>query len=149
MDLTQINGNEYRRGHFLPSIVVGDNAPPGREGHAMHGAILGGVIRALSSVQNIDGVEMPSEKAVLAEIGILGARVRRVSVRKTNLQRAPALSAGIEVGRAYGEVEGYQSRPFGCEVGSQFHQRHGSRSPPIMPYGRISQVRFEASAFRS
>jgi hypothetical protein len=38
--------------------------------------------------------------------------------------------AGIEVGRAYGEVEGYQPRPFGCEVGSQFHQRHGSRSPP-------------------
>ena len=65
------------------------------------------------------------------------------------LEEDALLLAGIEVGRAYGEVEGYQPRPFGCEVGSQFHQRHGSRSPPIMPYGRISQVRFEASAFRS
>ena len=58
------------------------------------------------------------------------------------------LTAGIEVGRAVGEVEGYQPRPFGCEVGSHFHQRHVSRSPPIMPDGRVSQVRFEASAFR-
>jgi hypothetical protein len=41
--------------------------------------------------------------------------------------------AGIEVGRADGEVEVYQSRPFGCEVGSHFHQHHVSRSPPIMP----------------
>ena len=56
--------------------------------------------------------------------------------------------AGIEVGRVVGEVEGYQPRPFGCEVGSHFHQRHVSRSLPIMPYGRISQVRFEALVFR-
>ena len=48
-------------------------------------------------------------------------------------------AAGIEVGRAYGEVEGYRPRPFGCEVGSHFHWRHVSRSPPIMRYKRISQ----------
>ena len=44
-------------------------------------------------------------------------------------------------------MEVYQSRPFGCEVGSQFHQSDVSRGPPIMPDCRISQVRFEALAF--
>jgi hypothetical protein len=57
-------------------------------------------------------------------------------------------SVGIELGCAVVKVQGYQSRPFGCEVGSQFHQRHVPRGPPIMPYGRISRVRFEALAFR-
>jgi hypothetical protein len=55
---------------------------------------------------------------------------------------------GIELGRADVKVKGYQSRPFGCELGSQFHQHHVSRGPPIMPDGGISQVRFEALAFR-
>jgi hypothetical protein len=45
-------------------------------------------------------------------------------------------------------VEGYHPRPFGCEVGSHFHQRHVFRGPPIMPDGRISRVRFEALVFR-
>ena len=35
-----------------------------------------------------------------------------------------------------------------CETGSQFHQDCVSRGPPIMPDVRISQVRFEALAFR-
>jgi len=39
---------------------------------------------------------------------------------------------GIEIGRADRKVKGYHSRPFGCEVGSQFHQYHVSRSPPIL-----------------
>ena len=34
---------------------------------------------------------------------------------------------GIELGRAYGEVEGYQPRPFGCEMGAQFHLENGKR----------------------
>ena len=55
---------------------------------------------------------------------------------------------GIELGRADVKVKGYQSRPFGCEMGSQFHQHHVSRGPPIMPDGGISQVRFEVLAFR-
>jgi len=54
---------------------------------------------------------------------------------------------GIELGRADGKVEGYHPRPFGCEVGSHFHQRHVSRGPPIMPDGGISQVRFKVLAF--
>jgi hypothetical protein len=45
-------------------------------------------------------------------------------------------------------AEGYQSRPFGCEVGSQFRRGHVFRSPPIMPDGRVSQVRLEILAFR-
>ena len=56
-------------------------------------------------------------------------------------------TVGIELGRADLQVEGYQPRPFGCEVGSQFHHGHVSRGPPIMPDGRISRVRFEALAF--
>jgi hypothetical protein len=55
---------------------------------------------------------------------------------------------GIELGRANGKVEGYQPRPFGCEVGSHFHQRHVSRGPPIIPDSRVSQVRFEVLAYR-
>ena len=71
------------------------------------------------------------------------------AIFRANLRRAIAgFIAGIELGRADGKVEGYHPRPFGCEVGSQFHQRHVSRGPPIMPDGRISQVRFEALAFR-
>jgi hypothetical protein len=38
--------------------------------------------------------------------------------------------------------------PSVCEAGSQFHQGCVSRGPPIMPDNRISQVRFEALAFR-
>ena len=49
---------------------------------------------------------------------------------------------GIELGRADGEVEGYHPRPFGCEVGSHFHQRCVSRGPPTIPEGRISRFRF-------
>jgi hypothetical protein len=69
------------------------------------------------------------------------------------LRPAPAASGifpmiGIELGRANGEVEGYQPRPFGCEVGSHFHQRNVSRGPPIIPDGRVSQVRFEVLAYR-
>jgi hypothetical protein len=54
---------------------------------------------------------------------------------------------GMELGRAGLQVEGYQPRPFGCEVGSQFHPWPRFPRPPIMPDGRISRVRFEALAF--
>ena len=54
---------------------------------------------------------------------------------------------GIELGRADVKVKGYQSHPFGCEMGSQFHQHHVSRGPPIIPDGRVSQVRFGILAF--
>jgi hypothetical protein len=57
-----------------------------------------------------------------------------------------ATTVGIELGRADFQVEGYQSRPFGCEVGSQFHQGHASRGPLIIPDGRFSQIRFETLA---
>jgi len=45
-------------------------------------------------------------------------------------------------------VEGYRSCSFDCRAGSQFHRGDVSLSPPIMPDGRISRVRFEALAFR-
>jgi len=45
-------------------------------------------------------------------------------------------------------MEGYRSCSFDCKAGSQFHPGDVSLSPPIMPYGRISQVRFEALAYR-
>ena len=35
-----------------------------------------------------------------------------------------------------------------CRVGSQFHHSHVSRGPPIIPDGRVSQVRFEVLACR-
>ena len=35
-----------------------------------------------------------------------------------------------------------------CKVGSQFHHSHVSRGPPIIPDGRVSQVRFEVLACR-
>ena len=46
-------------------------------------------------------------------------------------------------------MEGYQARSFDCELGSHFHHGHVFEGPPIMPDGRISQVRFEALASRS
>src|ERR1700730_16524436 len=46
------------------------------------------------------------------------------------------------------EVEGYQARSFECELGSHFHHGYVFGGPPIMPDGRISQVRFEVLAFR-
>src|SRR5712692_1152822 len=55
-------------------------------------------------------------------------------------------TVGIELRRAARQVEGYQSRPFGRGVGSQFHHGHGSGGPPIIPDSRISQVRFETLA---
>jgi hypothetical protein len=44
-------------------------------------------------------------------------------------------------------VEGYQVRSFDCELGSHFHHGCVSEGPPIIPYGRISQVRFGTLAF--
>ena len=35
-----------------------------------------------------------------------------------------------------------------CKVGSQFPHSHVSRGPPIIPDGRVSQVRFEVLACR-
>src|ERR1019366_1271018 len=45
-------------------------------------------------------------------------------------------------------VEGYQARSFDCELGSHFHHGYVFGGPPIMPDGRISQVRFEVLASR-
>jgi len=45
-------------------------------------------------------------------------------------------------------VEGYQARSFDCELGSHFHHGYVFEGPPIMPDGRISQVRFEVLASR-
>jgi len=67
---------------------------------------------------------------------IIGANVPTGSIN------GPLDLVGIELGRANGEVEGYHPRPFGCEVGSQFHQRDVSRGPPTIPEGRISRFRF-------
>ena len=44
-------------------------------------------------------------------------------------------------------MKGYQARSFDCELGSHFHRGHVSGGPPIIPDGRISQVRFETLAF--
>jgi len=44
-------------------------------------------------------------------------------------------------------VGGFHSRSFDSELGSQSHRGYVSRSPPIMPDGQISRVRFETSAF--
>jgi hypothetical protein len=50
----------------------------------------------------------------------------------TGITRLPcSYGVGIELERAGLQVEGYQPRPFGCEVGSQFHRDHVSRGPPI------------------
>src|ERR1019366_7704639 len=46
------------------------------------------------------------------------------------------------------QVEGYHARSFDCELGYHFHHGHVFGGPPIMPDGRISQVRFEALASR-
>ena len=48
----------------------------------------------------------------------------------------------------YPGARGYQSRSFDCELGSHFHRGYVFEGPPIMPDGRISQVRFEVLAAR-
>ena len=65
----------------------------------------------------------------------------------TQMSLVRCFEVGIELGRADCQVEGYQPRPFGCGVGSQFHHSHVSRGPPIIPDGRLYQVRFETLAF--
>ena len=69
------------------------------------------------------------------------------SVGSAYLFLSVSVEVGIELGRANGEVEGSQSRPFGCEVAAHFHQRHVFRGPPIIPDGGVSPVRFEVFAF--
>jgi hypothetical protein len=44
-------------------------------------------------------------------------------------------------------VKGYRSCSFDGKTGSQFHHGDVSLSPPIIPDGRLSQVRFETLAF--
>ena len=120
-----------------PSLLASQIAPTAASN-------LAGQPRLFTSEQNVrrylrtHRTCYPPDYRQLAERGLSPRKIRSFV----------GCSAGIEVGRADGKVEGYQSRPFGCEVGSHFHQRHVSRSPPIMPDGRVSQVRFEASAFR-
>jgi len=67
------------------------------------------------------------------------------------LERCPLgelTMVGIELRRARLQVGGYQARSFDCELGSHFHHGHVFEGPPIMPDGRISQVRFEVLASR-
>jgi hypothetical protein len=42
-----------------------------------------------------------------------------------------------------GQVEGYQPRPFGCEVGSQFHHRPRFPRPPVSVGSRTGAVALE------
>jgi hypothetical protein len=44
-------------------------------------------------------------------------------------------------------VGGYRSCSFDCGTGAHSHHGYVSRSPPIIPDGQISRVRFETSAF--
>jgi hypothetical protein len=53
---------------------------------------------------------------------------------------------GIEIGRASFRWEVTSLALFDCEVGAQFHHGRISRSPPIIPDGQISRVRFETLA---
>jgi hypothetical protein len=55
---------------------------------------------------------------------------------------------GIERGRASRRWRVSILAPSVCKVGSQFHLNHVSRGPPIIPDGRVSQVRFEVLAYR-
>src|SRR5262245_58126664 len=74
-----------------------------------------------------------------------GKTVLRPASRR--LQGSSATAVGIELVRAYWKVEGYQSRPFGCEVGSQFRHGHVFRGSPIIPDGRISRVGWKSWPF--
>ena len=58
------------------------------------------------------------------------------------------LWVGIELRRASLKVEGYRPRPFGVRGGVTIPPWLRFPRPPIMPDIRISQVRFEALAFR-
>ena len=57
-------------------------------------------------------------------------------------------SIGIERGRASRRWRVTVLALSVCKAGSQFHRSHVSRGPPIIPDGRISQVRFEVLACR-
>ena len=57
-------------------------------------------------------------------------RKEKLDFQRSGRTEARSGLAGIELERADGEVEGYHPRPFGCEVGSHFHQHHVSRGPP-------------------
>ena len=58
------------------------------------------------------------------------------------------LEIGIERGRASRRWRVTVLALSVCKAGSQFHRSHVSRGPPIIPDGRISQVRFEVLACR-
>jgi hypothetical protein len=57
-------------------------------------------------------------------------------------------SIGIERGRASRRGRFSILALSVCKVGSQFPHSHVSRGPPIIPDGRVSQVRFEVLACR-
>jgi hypothetical protein len=46
------------------------------------------------------------------------------------------------------QAEGYRTCSFDCKASSQFRHGYVFGGPPIMPYGRISQVRFEVLVMR-
>ncbi|MGA2539886.1 MAG: hypothetical protein ABSF53_28035, partial [Terracidiphilus sp.] len=50
------------------------------------------------------------------------------------------------IDRIRGSWLGSQIDKYDCEVGAQFHHGRVSRSPPIIPDGQISRVRFETLA---
>jgi len=60
----------------------------------------------------------------------------------------PFQMIGIERGRASRRWRVTVLALSVCKAGSQFHRSHVSRGPPIIPDGRISQVRFEVLACR-
>jgi hypothetical protein len=66
----------------------------------------------------------------------------------TRVKLIQSFRVGIELRRAGCRWKGYQARSFDCELGSHFHHGYVFEGPPVMPDGRISQVRFEALAYR-
>ena len=92
----------------------------------------------------------------LGRLGRLPALVHDATSRGSDFEAADiplcsshqVCSIGIERGRASRRWRVTVLALSVCKAGSQFHRSHVSRGPPIIPDGRVSQVRFEVLAYR-
>ena len=92
----------------------------------------------------------------LGRLGRLPAFIHDATSRGNNFEAADiplcsghqVCSIGIERGRTSRRRRVSILALSVCKVGSQFPHSHVSRGPPIIPDGRISQVRFEVLACR-
>jgi hypothetical protein len=89
VDVTQIDGHEDWLSDLPKIVPIAEDTPPSWQLDPFNSSIVAGIVRPLSAAENINAIEMTSQKAILSEVRVLRACMCRVALGKSHLQNAP------------------------------------------------------------